>query len=248
MEIQPLLGLVNFKKAFHATAVILLLLTASAARSDDKLRTISVSGTVETKVAPDQVVWQISLTAADPVLGKAKEHSDEQAKAVVALQEKLGIAKGDLQTGLISVNRDFEHTPRGERGNFKQFVVSRSITIRQRDLKRFDEFLNTLLASTDMEVYFNFEASRTPEIRANARLQALRVAKEKAAAMADALGARLGKVQSINEQAAAEPWRNPVANNLNVDRGSSTADVASDTFVPGAISLPVTVYVTFELD
>ena len=227
--------------------LIFLLITVAVEAEDKPVRRVSVSGTVETKAAPDQIVWQISLTATDPSLTQAKTRSDEQAKAVVASQEKLGISKGDLQTGLISVNREYERDQRGQRGSFKHFVVSRSITIRERDLKRFDEYLNTLLASTDMEVYMNYESSRIQDIRAEARLKALRAAKEKAAAMAEALGAKLGRVLTINEHSSTEPWRSP-ASNVNFIQSTPPADLATETFVPGAISVPVTVYVTFELE
>jgi len=228
--------------------LVFLAPTAASQAQDKAVRSISVSGTIETKVAPDQIVWQISLSATDPSLTKAKTRSDDQAKAVVALQPKLGIDKGDLQTGLVSVNREYEHGPRGERGDFKHFSVNRSITIRERDLKRFDEFLNTLLASTDMEVFFSFESSRIQEVRAEARQKALRVARDKAAGMAEALGSKLGKVLTINEHSStAEPWRSPISNG-NFVQSTPPADLATETFVPGAISVPVTVYVTFELE
>ena len=139
-------------------ALGLTLLANSAAAADDDKRSISVTGTVETKVAPDEIVWRISLSATDTNLAKAKARSDEQVKSVVALRDKLRIAEGDLETGTMSVNREYERDARGMRGNFKGFVVSRSVTIRERDLKRFDEFLDTLVASTEMEVYFNYES------------------------------------------------------------------------------------------
>lgn len=227
---------------------IMFLLGSAVLQAEDKpVRSISVSGTVETKAAPDRITWQISLTATDPSLTNAKTRSDGQAKAVVALQEKLGIAKGDLQTGPVSVSREYERDQRGQRGNFKHFVVSRSITIRERDLKRFDDYLTTLLASTDMEVFMNYESSRIQEIRAETRLKALKAAKDKAAAMAEALGANLGKVLTINEHSSAEPWRSPLSN-ANFIQGTPPADLATETFVPGSISVPVTVYVTFELE
>jgi uncharacterized protein len=224
------------------------LLAAAVAAADDDKRSISVTGTVETKVAPDQIVWRISLSATDTNLAKAKARSDEQVKSVVALRDKLHIAEGDLETGTMSVSRDYERDARGQRGNFKGFVVSRSVTIRERDLKRFDEFLDTLVASTEMEVYFNYESSRQREVRAETRLKALQTAKEKAKVMAQALGAKLGPVLSINEHSATESGRG-FASNSNVSYAQSTppADVATETFVPGAMSIQVTVYVTFEL-
>jgi uncharacterized protein len=229
-----------------AVGLTLLANAVAAADEDKPVRSISVTGTVETKVAPDQIVWRISLTATDTNLAKAKTRSDEQVKSVVALRDKLRIAEGDLETGPISVNREYERDARGMRGNFKYFAVSRSLTIRERDLKRFDEFIDTLVSSTDMEVYFNYESSRQREVRAETRLKALQAAKQKAAAMAEALGAKLGPVLSINEHSATDSGRGMLSN-VSYVQSTPPADVATETFVPGAITIPVTVYVAFEL-
>jgi uncharacterized protein len=230
-------------------AGLTLLAASVAAAADDDKRSISVTGTVETKVAPDEIVWRISLSATDTNLAKAKARSDEQVKSVVALRDKLQIAEGDLETGTMSVSRDYERDARGLRGNFKGFIVSRSVTIRERDLKRFDEFLDTLVASTEMEVYFNYESSRQRDVRADTRVKALQTAKQKAGVMAEALGAKLGQVLSINEHPAATDSGRGFASNSNVSYAQSIppADVATETFVPGAMSIQVIVYVTFEL-
>jgi uncharacterized protein len=238
---------------FYVTAIMATLgwlwlsNVAALGAEENPVRGISVSGTVETKVAPDQILWHISLSATDTNLAKAREKSDAQVKSVVALREKLGIAEGDLETGQVNVSRDYERDQRGARGNFKGFLVSRSVTIKEKDLKRFDEFLSTLLTSTEMEVYFNFESSKLRDVRADTRLKALQAAKQKAVAMADALGAKLGKVLSINEYLASESGGRSMLSNSSYTQSTPPADLTTETFVPGAISVPVTVYVTFEL-
>jgi uncharacterized protein YggE len=234
-------------RSIALVAGLILLSGTTRARADGKaVRSVSVSGTVETKVAPDQIRWQISLTATDQNLSKAKARSDEQARAVVALRPKLGIEEGDLNTGAVSIGREYDRDERGSRGNFKHFIVTRTVTIRQRDLKRFDEFLSALVESTEMEVYFNFESSRLQEIRGESRLKALQVAKQKAKAMAESLGEKLGRVLTIAEHAPIEGGRSAVSNAVIV-QSSPPADLATETFVPGAIIVPLTVYVTFEL-
>jgi uncharacterized protein len=229
-------------------ALTLLFITQAIAPADETrpVRQISVSGTVEAKVAPDRVIWQISLTDTNKNLQQAKQSNDQRVKAVLALRGKLQLGEGDIETGHLSVYREYEQTPRGERGGFKHFVVRRDITIRQRDLKRFDQFLDTLLASTDMEVSFHLECSRMRQVRAETRLKALKVAKEKAAAMASEMDAKLGPVLKIEEHVPQNPWQNPLSNSAFV-QSTPTADQGSETFVPGALAVNVTVNVTFEL-
>lgn len=229
------------------SVVMLLALTNMAQAADEAVRSISVTGTVQKKIAPDQVVWRISLTDTDKDLQAAKAANDENVKAVLALRRELGIIEGDLETGQVSIQREYERDSRGQRGAFKHFAVRRNITIRQRELKRFDEYLDSLVASADMEVDFSFESSKMQDIRAETRLQALVAAKKKAQAMAEVVGARLGKVLTINEHSENRGFANPYSNAAFV-HSTPSVDSASDTFVPGAISVSMTVYVVFELE
>jgi uncharacterized protein len=229
--------------ALTGILVLPLLALADEARLD---RQIVVAGTVETKVAPDRVVWQITLTDTNKNLQQAKQRNDERVKAVLGLRDKLQLGEGDIETGPVNVYREYEQSPRGGRGDFKHFVVHRGITIRQHDLKQFDRFFDTLLSSTDMEVSFSMECSRLQAVRAETRLKALAVAKEKAAAMAAAMDTKLGPVLKIEEYVPRSPWQNVASNSGFVD-SAPTADQSSERFVPGALSVSVTVQVTFEL-
>jgi len=236
----------------YAVAVSLCLgiVLGGVARADEEeesLRTISVTGTVETKVAPDHIVWSINLRDANPDLKVAKEASDQKVKTIVGLRGKLGVAEGDLETGPVRINREYNRDERGNRTDFKEFVVSRDITIRQRDLKRFDEYLDTLVSSADMEASFSYATSNLYEIRSETRLDALRVAKEKAAQMADVVGAKLGPAVKISEDNDRSGWRD-FASNLAVTRSEPSIDLATERFVPGAITVKVSVNATFELE
>jgi uncharacterized protein len=230
-----------------AIGLLFMLGTGAAAEEQRLQRSISVSGTVETQTAPDQIVWRIHLTDTDKDLLKAKRANDDKVKAVVALREKLGIAVGDLEADHVSISREYERDQHGYQGQFKHFLVSRSVTIRQRDLKRFDEFLDTLVSTGEMEVNFSFESSHVHQVRAETRLKALKMAKDKATAMAESVGAKLGRVLTINERAKDGGWQNGLSNGAFVE-SAPPVDVASDKFVPGAIKVQVTVYATFELE
>ena len=235
------------KRMVFLTLVFVLSFGSVIGAADEAVRSVSVSGTVQTKIAPDQVVWRISLTDTDKILRTAKLANDENVKAVLALRDKLGIAEGDLETGQLSIQREYERGDRGQRGAFKHFAVRRSITIRQRELNRFDEYLDNLVASAEMEVDFSFESSKIHDVRAQTRLEALVAAKEKAQAMAEVVGARLGKVLTINEHAENRGFGSPLSNSVSF-QSMPSVDAASATFVPGAISVSITVYAVFELE
>lgn len=229
-----------------ALAILFLLGRAASAQEERPLRSISVAGTVETKTAPDQIVWSITLTDTDKDIRKAKAKNDAKIESVIALRAKLGVDVEDISTGSVNIRREYERNERGDRGDFKHFRITRSVTIRQRDLKRFDEFLDALISSAEMDVGFSFESSRIHEIRAETRLKALQVAKDKAEALVQVVGSKLGRVLTIDESAQGDRQRISVSNR-KVVQSTPSVDLATERFIPGAISVQMTVYATFEI-
>jgi hypothetical protein len=233
--------------AVLATTLILLA-RAVYAEEHTAVPSISVSGTVATKVMPDRIVWSISLTDTDPDMRAAKAANDAKVDAVLALREPLGLGDGNIEAGTIRINREYHRDENGHQGAFKHFVVRRHVTIRQRDLSRFDEYLDKLVASTEMEVNFNFESSKVHEIRKETRLEALKIAKQKAQDMAEVAGAKLGPVLAIDEGSRDRRHIGISNNSIQMERGGVPAiDQGSERFIPGAISIRMTVYASFQL-
>jgi uncharacterized protein YggE len=226
---------------------LLVASTSAGAAGAQPARTISVSGTAVVKTAPDQVVWRIELADFDKDMRRAKQSNDTKVKAVLDLRRKLDIDERDIETGHLSINREYERGQYGQQGAFKHYAVRRTVTFRQADLTRFDEFLDELVATSEMEVSFSFESSKIHEVRAETRLKALKAANEKAAAMAGVLGARLGPVLTISEHSPDRPFASPMSNAAFV-HSPPPVDVATDRFVPGAINVQISVYATFELN
>jgi len=177
---------------------------------------------------------------------KAKNKNDAKIESVISIREKLGISHEDISTVTLNIRKEYERVQGGGRGAFKHFVIRRSVTIRQRDLKRFDEFLDTLVSSAEMEVGFTFESSIIHEVRAETRLKALQAAKEKAEAMTRVVGSKLGKILTINEDAQGGIWQAAISNNKTI-QSTPSIDLASEKFIPGAISVQMTVFATFEI-
>jgi len=233
----------SFKKIVFS--LILLFGSTALAAEENPIRSISVTGTIETKIAPDHVVWSITLTDTHQDMLTAKNRNDEKVKAVVALRDKLNIGEGDFETDYISISRVNERNT----NTFSHFLVRRNVTIRQRDLKRFDEFLDSLVSSAEMEVRFSFESSQIHQVRAETRLKALKAARDKATALAEAVGAKIGRVLTINEHPQVDTRQGSIlSNSAFIQSRPPEADLATDRFVPGAITVEMTVYATFELE
>jgi uncharacterized protein len=232
--------------------VLPLALLGPAPAGEPPPRTVSVTGTAVTQTVPDTIVWRLTTYDFGRDLLKAKAESDAKLKAILALRGTLGIGDEDLQTGQVRIEKVFERDRSGNQGEFKHYAINRDVTIRERDLKRFDEFLTKLVTSAQADLNFSFESSRMIDLRKETRLKAIAAAKEKAAALCGALGATLGKVITIEE--GGEPWGGSYANRgmentISIDETAlRAADIAGGTFAPGSVEVRISVRTTFAIE
>lgn len=243
-----------------AVALALLACTfASHAEEPGRLRQISVSGTATTHVAPDTVVWSVWTSDLNLELPAAKASSDVKLKKLLTLTQELGVAPEDVQTANMEITKSYDSQRDGQPPIFRGFLIRRSLSIKQHDISRFDEFLTKMVSSTDIEASFYFESSKLNKIRWDTRLEAVKIAKEKAVAMAEVLGATVGEVVSLDESSPILYGRGGSINQSNnfsnvsqlfstqSDGGGGTADTTQGTLAPGALDIQVSISATFEL-
>jgi uncharacterized protein YggE len=212
-------------------------------------RHVSVTGTAIARVQPDTVVWQTTIRRANRELAKAQMACDEGVKQVLALRGDLQLKSEDVQTGYLSVQKVFDRDQAGNTTSFRHFEVVRTVTLRQRDTKQFDVVLARLIGAADVEVTYHLESSEYHKLRSQTRLEAVKAAREKAAAMTELLGAKLGRVLRIAEP--RENWSSPYSNASNFAYSAprqAEPDEAPGTFAPGAIEVRVSIEVDFEIE
>jgi hypothetical protein len=228
---------------------VLAVIPGWVSAAQDSERKVSVSGTAVTTTVPDLVLWRLTTTDLEKELLASKGKSDAKLKAILGLREELGVALEDVQTGYLSIRKEYARDKYGNPAEFKGFLVTRTVSFTQRDLKRFDEFLSKFTARAEVEMEFSFDTTRRYDLRNETRLKALAVAKEKAAAMTAALGASLGKVLTIEEEKPGRSTQAWVSNLASPDEGDrAPEDVASGTMAPGSIEIRVTVHASFAIE
>lgn len=234
-----------------AVAALLLLSGAAAAPAEDNPapRLVTVAGEAEVSVSPDEVVFDVTVQTFGKVLKTAKTQTDEQLKGLVAVVRRSGVAEADMQTEYVRVTPQF-------RGNdasraFLGYWVRKDLVITLRDMSRAEGLLSEML---DFGVWrVNGVTFRTSELRRHrdaARALAMKAAQEKAAALAGAVGQKIGRAYSIEEEV-------PPARDLSMANATansfSTVETASDsswegTLAPGKIKISAKVTVKFVLE
>jgi uncharacterized protein YggE len=211
-------------------------------------RHVSVTGTSVARVQPDTVVWHITVKRANRDLAKAQGDCDEGVKKVLAMRAELKLKPEEAQTGYLSIEKVYDRDRAGNQVSFRHFEAVRTIKLRQRDTSQFDAVLARLVDASDVEVSYQLESSDYHKLRAQTRLEAVKAAREKATAMTELLGAKLGRVLRISEPKEASSHYSIASNSAFVAPRQAEPDQAPGTFAPGAIEIRVSIEVDFEIE
>jgi uncharacterized protein YggE len=136
----------------RSTILIVILLCSafsSSAQEIDKLPVITVSGTAEVRIAPDEAVFSIYVTKTKKDLQAAKRLNDESVGRILELTRRFSISPQNVQTTQIAVDMKYEsirdaktrifNDDGDEIGKrvFTGYEVSKSVMVRLTDLSRF---------------------------------------------------------------------------------------------------------------
>lgn len=207
-------------------------------------RLISVVGTAEINVNPDEVVLDVAVDSRDKVLGTAKSGNDVRVGKVLSLARTAGVEAKDVQTSALHMEPEYseEKIP-----HLLDYVVSQNIVITLRDLSAYETLMSELLeAGVNRVNGVNFQLAEPRKYRDEARSRAIVAAKEKAVAMAGQLGQTAGKPWIISEESGGDIFNYMAVQNATRSTGGEAAE--ESTVAPGQVTIRASVKVTFELE
>ena len=221
-----------------------------------KQRLITVSGEAEVKTAPDEVAITLGLVTSDADLAKARNLNNERVKGLLAVARNLKIDRKNIATDFLTIDPNF--------GNNARFTVRRKVIVTIKDVGKWDEALTRMLQNNRANSVqgIDFRTTNLRPLRDKARDMAIKAAREKAVALTGALGAKLGRVMTINEgYSGGSPYsywnewgyggygggqRQNMMQNASISSGAPSE--ASGTLSPGQISVNARVSVVFEIE
>ena len=232
-----------------ATAALLLLLAvaaAAAAQERPEPPHVTVAGEAEMNVAPDEVRFDVTLQHFGRELKAAKTQTDEKLRGLIALARKHGVAESDTQTDYVKVEPRFKGNDDSKA--FLGYWVRKDLVFTLRDVTRAEGLLSEVL---DYGVWrinsISFSTSQVRRYRDQARAMAMKAAQEKAAALAGAVGQKIGKAIAIEEEMPGRGSSpNYASNAVSFDRGGATD--SEGTLALGLIKVSARVTVKFVLE
>lgn len=208
-------------------------------------RFIEVIGDGEVLAVPDEVVLQLGVETIRTDLDDARRENDKRVAAILSLLKSSGIDEKYIQTDHVRVEPLY--TYKGDRDRaLRGYNLRKDMTVTLRDLSKMEELTAALLKAGTTNIYnYTLRSTQFRAQRDEARLMAIRAAREKAEAAAGALGQKVGQPLRIIEVPLADVY-SPRAMNVSVEQASDGAS-AAPTFAHGRVTISARVKIAFAL-
>lgn len=212
--------------------------------------TITVKGTGQLKIAPDQVRITVQLSEKKKEAEKAAAAADEKAGAVKRTLAQAGFASDELKTLSFNVAPEYIWDKNGNRrqNGFRcDHILRLTFPMNREKVREVMDLLACCEASPAFDVQFTL---KEPE---GVRDELLRLASENARKKAEVLcaasGAKLGKLTQISYGVSSVELISPMAVRFEKAAGvSNDRAVMSEEYIPEDIEASDDATFTWELD
>ena len=216
------------KKLISSFTLVLLMLAAKAQVVNNPFpKTITVTGTAEMEIVPDEIYVQVDLKEYDKK-GQGKINIETIKRNFLANAKSIGIADSAIS---IAAYDGYGGNPWLRKKNKKNdLFASISYQVKIKDSKQLDALVDKL----DDEATTNFFIQRTShsklaEFRKQLKMEAVRAAKEKAGYLTEAINEKLGEAVTINEPVEYYiPFNGMARANVMMKQEGYAADAAGD--------------------
>jgi uncharacterized protein YggE len=179
---------------------------AQAPSSGEQTRSMNVSGTGRVSVVPDIANINIGVRTEAEDVKDALSGNTAQANGIADVLKDLGVAEEDIQTSNFNVYPSERYNPMTGEVEGRYFVVENTVSVKVRDLSSLGEVLSAVVDAGANNIYgISFDVEDRDASIAEARELAIKDAKAKAEAIAEAAGVELGDLMSINVYEGSAP-------------------------------------------
>lgn len=201
---------------------------------------IQVTGKGIIQVTPDKVTIKSQIEHEGLSATSVKSQNDEVVDKVIKYLKSEGIAEKNINTDYINLNKRYNYNDKTY-----TYVANQAISITLEDIGKYENIMKGLLENGLNGINgVEFESSDIEKHKAEARRRAVLNAKEKAEALAEPLGQRVGRAFMIKEGSSNN--YQPVYRAMEMKASSDQAS-NQQTIAPGEMEVSIEVNVAFQL-
>ncbi|MCX6739715.1 MAG: SIMPL domain-containing protein [Candidatus Parcubacteria bacterium] len=206
-------------------------------------RTIAISGEGKVTAIPDIASVTLGMDNTSMDIQVAQKKNSDAINALITQLKALGIAEQDIQTASYNIYPQYDYSNNTQ--IIKGYTVSQSVSVKVRQTAKVS---NVLKIAGDLKLNqvggLSFEVDQPEFYQQQAREKALQNAKDKAQALADVMGVKLGKVISFSESSNNyAPYPIYSDKSLGIGGGGTAPSVA-----PGSQDIIIDATIVYELD
>ena len=246
--------MIYYRAGLHRVAIMALaicaalLLVTGTARADDAARAVTVQGEAERRVAPDMATLRVDVQTEGLEPATARREADELTAAALAILQQYAIADADIDSTGLSINPQYRWLKNEQRQQLTGYRVSRTISVRVLELDNLGPLLVALSDGGVSRVQpprlsVADDESIQRELMAAATLNA----RERATAIAAALGEEIGEVLTVNTTGETRHVAVPMAR-MAMAAESADMTAGADSYTAGHITFSASVIASFALE
>ena len=226
--------------------LIIALFTLSLSAQDYSQSLITTTGEAIVYAAPDEIRMTLGIQTTAIEILDAKEKNNKISSATIKYLKGQGVLAQHIQTQYLRVSKLHRNHRTAENVNHK-FSANQTIHICIKDLEKYSTIVDGLLGLGVTTVSGpQFRNTNIKKYKDEARVKAIKAAKEKAVLLVNALDRKLGHAYQIKEIQMGGNRNNQGAYATNVSSGSIEPD-GELSFAPGQLEVSARVEVSFLL-
>ena len=226
------------------SATFFLFLTSHLLVGTNDVPHVQVSGTAIIEVVPDEMHWSLRLMTKKRTVADTAEEHDRRVSRLLGFLKENEIAEENTQTSRISISENWVY--RSNNRVKEGYQASTTVTFESDDLDDYRDLWIGLSNLDNVEVSsVTFDVADRIRHQNESRLKAVMAAKEKAVALAEALGAEVHEPIAIVEDLGSGFQVEGMIGNF-ASRSQMAAD-SGPSVSPGTISITTGVNVKFRI-
>ena len=227
------------------TALLLATLAPFAAHADERPRIVSTTGQGEVSAQPDMARVTLGVDARRKTLAEARTEVTAAIDRLLALTRELKIDPRYVNATRLQVRPEYTWNEQSRKQVLLGYYVGRQVEVELRDLDQLGPLLERAVTAGANQVGdASLDSTRRKELERQAMTLAVQDAAANAGTLAQAAGARLGPVRTLNASASPPPM--PMYR-MAAMADAAAAPPAESTYAAGEMKFAATVSAEYDL-
>jgi len=182
-----------------------VVMTSRALETATTTNTVSFNGEGKVTSKPDIAVVDLSIVTDAKTSKAAQDDNSKKSTKLTEFLKSQGIDEKDIKTSSYNIQPQYSYPvypydKMTERPQIIGYQVNQTLEVKIRNLEKVDAVLDGVVATGVNQVYgLRFSIEEPEKLMEEARQKAITDAKEKADALEDQLGIRLGRIINFSE-------------------------------------------------